>query len=317
MRKMETMQPKSLQELKAGRESDGIKTAFSKWADVMMPGDAEEPILAPGPRAALFEWLLEIRMRAELAEAKLKPRRTALLYGPPGTGKTTMAHHLSARLGVPLVCVRSESVVESWLGATGRNLGALFDAMEETEGKAVIFFDEVDALGGKRMNDQGASVERANSLNVLLRRIEMFKGICIAATNRLDAIDPALHRRFDMQISIDLPGEVERFAIIARYAAPYDLPDEDIDLISHLCEGASPALLRGLMEGVKRALIIWPKTGRVMDSPVQVFRQVTASVAPPPEFDMDKRPLLWRDPSSVESLAALSWPWKKPEGATP
>ncbi|MFN3349087.1 AAA family ATPase [Pseudorhodoplanes sp.] len=189
-----------------------------------MPQEAEEPILAPGPRAALFEWMTEIHLAGELAAAGLKPRRTALLYGPPGCGKTTWAHHFAARLGLPLACVRSESLIHSYLGSTGQNIGQLFDAMSKTEGRVVIFFDEVDALGARRMNDQGASVERANSLNVLLRRIERFDGIALAATNRHDFLDSALWRRFDMQISVDLPTEDERFAIIKRYAAPFEPP---------------------------------------------------------------------------------------------
>lgn len=201
-----------------------VKFALEKFADVLMPQEAEEPILAPGPRAALFEWMTEIHLAGELAAAGLKPRRTALLYGPPGCGKTTWAHHFAARLGLPLACVRSESLIHSYLGSTGQNIGQLFDAMSKTEGRVVIFFDEVDALGARRMNDQGASVERANSLNVLLRRIERFDGIALAATNRHDFLDSALWRRFDMQISVDLPTEDERFAIIKRYAAPFEPP---------------------------------------------------------------------------------------------
>lgn len=289
---------------------DGIevKTALEKFADVLMPQEAEEPILASGPRAALFEWMTEIRLADELAAAGLKPRRTALLYGPPGCGKTTWAHHFAARLGLPLACVRSESLIDKYLGATGGNIGQLFDAMSKTEGKVVVFFDEVDALGGRRMNDQGASVERANSLNVLLRRIERFNGIALAATNRQDFLDSALWRRFDMQISIDLPGADERFAIIKRYAAPFEPPDEDVDLLVELTSGASPALLRTLMEGVKRTLIVGPKIGRKIDDPVSVFASVVAAVAPSPEYEP---PPLWASPDAVRALAGITWPIPK------
>lgn len=287
-----------------------VKQAMSRFADVLMPGDAIEPILAPAVRVSIFEWLAELRAEEALAEVGCKPRRTALLYGPPGTGKTTLAHHLSARLGLPLVCVRSESLIDRWLGATGQNLAALFDAMEKIDGRAVIFFDEVDALGGKRMNDQGASVERASSLNVLLRRIETFGGMALAATNRQDTLDTALWRRFDMQISVDLPGPDERFAILRRYAAPFDPPDDDVDLLVDLTAGTSPALLRGLMEGLKRALVIGPRIGRPINDPVAVFRSVVAAVAPPPE--LAPRPLLWSEPDAVRAVARLSWPMVRP-----
>jgi SpoVK/Ycf46/Vps4 family AAA+-type ATPase len=290
------------------------KDALEKFADVLMPQEAEEPILAPGPRAALFEWMTEIRLADELAAAGLKPRRTALLFGPPGCGKTTWAHHFAARLGLPLACVRSESLIDKYLGSTGQNIGQFFDAMAATEGKVVIFFDEVDALGVRRMNDQGASVERANSLNVLLRRIERFNGIALAATNRQDFLDSALWRRFDMQISIDLPGAVERFAIIKRYAAPFDPPDEDVDILVELTSGASPALLRALMEGVKRTLIVGPKTGRGIDDPASVFAAVVASVAPAPEY---KPPPLWANglKALIDCFNNFTWPMPRNGGA--
>ncbi|HEY1630816.1 MAG TPA: ATP-binding protein [Rhizomicrobium sp.] len=292
-------------------EYDKVKRHLSPFADIMLPEECEEPILAPAVRAALFEWMSELRLKKELKAAGLKARHLALLYGPPGCGKTTFAHHFAARLGFPLACVRSESLIAAYLGATGQNIDKLFRAMDETEGKVVMFFDEVDAIGGRRMNDQGASVERANSLNVLLRRIEQFEGIGLAATNRHDFLDPALWRRFDMQIPIDLPGDEERFAIIKRYAAPFDLPDEDVDLLTELTAGASPALLRGLMEGVKRSLVLGPKVGRSVDSVVAVYAAVTASVTPPPEYET-KVPL-WS--GGVEKLAGLTWPMGRSDAA--
>lgn len=290
---------------------DDIKGALSKFADVLMPREAEEPILAPAIRAAAFEWLTEVRAADELQAVGIKPRRTALLYGPPGCGKTTLAHHFAARLGLPLACVRSESLISSYLGSTGQNIGQLFDAMAKTEGKVVIFFDEVDALGGRRMNDQGASVERANSLNVLLRRIERFSGIALAATNRQDFLDAALWRRFDMQISVDLPTAEERFAIIRRYAAPFEPGDDDTDLLVELTAGASPALLRSLMEGVKRSLVIGPKVGRNIDSARDVFARVVAACAPAPEYEP---PTLWHK-SGLDEIARIAWPMARKSDA--
>ncbi len=303
--------------INATPEQLSVRGTLSKFADVLMPGDAEAPILGPSVRGVLIDWMREINARAELEAIGVKPRRTALLYGPPGCGKTTFAHHLAARLGLPLACVRSESVIESWLGSTGRNIGQLFDAMSETEGQVVIFFDEVDALGGKRMQDQGASVERANSLNVLLRRIEQFDGICLAATNRQDSLDTALWRRFDMQISIDLPGDDERFAILRRYFHPFALADDDIDLLVGLTDGASPALIRGLVEGVKRTIVVSGKSGRDLQNATDAFATVIRSVSPPPEYE--NIPPLWgRTDEALNLIGALSWPLsreEKPEAA--
>jgi SpoVK/Ycf46/Vps4 family AAA+-type ATPase len=296
-----------------GRDVDSAINRLKDFADVLMPGEAEEPILSPPVRAAVFEWLAEVRAAEELAAVECKPRRSALLFGPPGCGKTTLAHHFAARLGLPLACVRSESLISSYLGSTGQNIGKLFDAMKASEGHVVVFFDEVDALGGRRMNDQGASVERANSLNVLLRRIETFQGISLAATNRQDFLDPALWRRFGMQISVDLPGHDERFAIIRRYAAPFILGDDETDELVLATAGASPALLRALMEGVKRSIVVGPRVGRKVEDARSVIAAVVAACAPAPEYEP---PPLWANPRALDAVsAALTWPLRRSGGA--
>lgn len=280
--------------------------SLARWGDILLPGEVDPPIFGPSVRAALHEWMTEINLREDLSAVRVKPRSKALLYGPPGCGKTTYAHNLAARLDLPLVCVRSESIIGKYLGQTGDNIGSLFDDMAETEGKAVVFFDEVDALGGKRMNDQGASVERANSLNVLLRRIESFSGICMAATNRKEHLDDALWRRFDLMVEIALPGDDERFAILKRYGEPFLFSDDDLEMLVDVTGGASPDLLRKVMEGMKRALILWPAMRRPVNDPVEVLRAVVASVSPPPEYD--PRPALWEDRSLLKTFADMIWP---------
>jgi hypothetical protein len=86
---------------------------------------------------------------------------------------------------------------------------------------------------------------------------------------------------------------------------PFEPADEEVDLLVELTAGASPALLRALMEGVKRTLIVGPKTGRPTDNPVAVFGSVIAAVAPAPEYTP---PPLWADANAVGELAVLAWP---------
>lgn len=278
---------------------------LAKYADILLPGEVEPPILTPPVRAALFDWMAEIRAAEQLAGVGLKPRRLALLYGPPGCGKTTFAHHFAARLGLPLACIRSESVISKYVGATGENLGDLFTALKIAAGEVVAFFDEIDAIGLKREHSQASSNERSSYLNVFLRRIEMLSGISLAATNREDALDPALWRRFDLQIKVELPGPDERFAILKRYGLPFAFAEDDLELIVEHTGGASPALLRGLMEGMKRALVMLPALNRPCSDPVEILRSVIASVAPPPGYD--PVPPLWRE-HNLRDFASMTWP---------
>jgi hypothetical protein len=95
-----------------------------------------------------------------------------------------------------------------------------------------------------------------------------------------------------------------------RYLAPFDPPDDDVDLLVELTAGASPALLRTLAEGVKRTLVVGPKVGRKIDNPRAVFASVVAACAPAPEYTP---PDLW-EAKGLDEIVRISWPWPK-EGA--
>jgi SpoVK/Ycf46/Vps4 family AAA+-type ATPase len=303
---------KSLDDMVGEMDNDEIATAFMQFADVLNADESEEPILAPGPRAAMFQWMAEIRAEAELKAFGIKPRSKALLYGPPGTGKTTLAWHLAARLGIPLVRIRTESVVEKWVGGTGMNMGALWSLIDRHASEAVFFFDEIDSLAGKREGGQSSDKERNSYLNIMLQRFERSGAVIIGATNRHEEIDPAMWRRFDMQISVDLPEADERFAIIKRYAEPLNPPEDAIEFLVDLTAGASPALLRSLLEGMKRALVVWPRIRRDHTDAKAILSTILASLTPPPEI---KLPPLWNVDFSPRSpataLERLAWPWER------
>lgn len=283
--------------------------AVKKFAEVLRPEDVDEPILAPRVAHAIHEWLVEIHHANDLAAVKIEPRRLALLYGPPGTGKTTLAHHLAARLGLPLVAVQSERIVESFMAGTGKNIGALFDLLKGLERHCVLLLDEFDAIGQKRQSASGrnAAIQHDNNqaLTILLRRIEHYRGIGLAATNTKDELDSALWRRFGLQISVDLPGEQERFSILRKYGLPFDFSDELFDCLVTATRGCSPSLLRQLMEGVKRTLVLGPRLQFDISSARVVFEHVISSIAPPPEM---QRPPLWSGSEALAELDDVEWP---------
>lgn len=281
------------------------------FGEVLEGSEAQEPILAKSVAASLLEWLTEIWEADALKAVGLDPRRRAIFHGPPGTGKTTLAHHLAGRLGLPIVLIRPDRLIDCWVGSSEKNLGQLFDAArpaeEGGEGPVLLFFDEFEAIGRKRnlAGSPGGAVEAMTRLvDVLLQRLDAHKGFVIAATNHGDALDPAVWRRFDMQIEIAAPGQSERERILARYLAPYGLPADQLSELAFSCETATPALIRQLCEGLKRAVVIGPKLKWDMTREA-VFGRVIAGIEP--HADVGK-PRLWAMGSQDVALRSLVWP---------
>ena len=276
------------------------------FGDVLLPSEAAEPILGKRVRDLLMDWLTEIWAEQEMVAAKLKPRKRALMDGPPGVGKTTLAHHLAARLGLPMLAVRPERLIDSWLGSSGRNIGALFDLAASLKDPIVLFLDEFDAVASKRRQStrQGAEDERNAWVNTLLQRIEKHNGFLIAATNFGSDIDPAIWRRFHIHMTLDMPGQFERERILARYLDPYGLPKNALKLLAEACETASPALIREFCEGLKRHLVIGPKVGWDMSRGAAVGR-IVESVKP--HRDQGK-PRLWSHAADDDAVRAMPWP---------
>jgi len=285
-----------------------------RFAQILRPKDSEPPILSPAVRESVRQWMIEVGAEADLAAVGLKPRRTALLSGPPGCGKTTLAHHIAARIGLPLVLIDMGALIGMYVGETGKNLHALFQAVEQQAERMVLLLDEFDAIAEKRGGRGNSADKEKNAIVIhLLQYIDRFPGMLIAATNRGDQIDPAIWRRFGMHLEISEPDDECRFAILARYLAPMSMTDEAIDTLVEVTAGASPALLRQLMEGIKRDLVLAPRLGRTADA-AEVFGRVLASARPHAEATI---PPLWGDSWAKEDAGKLPWPpaWPKRDAA--
>jgi SpoVK/Ycf46/Vps4 family AAA+-type ATPase len=130
--------------------------------------------------------------------------------GPPGTGKTICAEALAFALNQKLLVVRYAELESRWVGQTSKHVAAVFRAAARED--AVLFFDEADAIAGRRFTTMGAAYEReANAIvNVLLHELESFPGVVIFATNLAANIDPAFERRIRTHILFTMPDVEER-----------------------------------------------------------------------------------------------------------
>jgi SpoVK/Ycf46/Vps4 family AAA+-type ATPase len=155
----------------------------------------------------------------------------ALFAGDSGTGKTLAAEVVAGELGMPLLKIDLAQVVSKWVGETEKNLEAVFSEAEDSHG--VLFFDEADALFGKRGEVQHGIDRYANlEVSYLLQRIEDYAGLVILASNLKDNIDGAFTRRFQVIIKFPRPLAAERRRIwevaFPRHAALEDGVDFDV-----------------------------------------------------------------------------------------
>jgi len=180
--------------------------------------------------------------------------RGVLMVGPPGTGKTLLARAVAGEAHVPFFSVTGSSFVELFVGVGAARVRDLF-AEARKRGNAIIFIDEIDAIGQRRAG-QGAVVandEREQTLNQLLAEMDGFEPasgiVVLAATNRPEVLDPALLRpgRFDRQVTIPLPNATERAAILAVHCRDKRLAgDVDLDAVARGTPGFSGADLANL-----------------------------------------------------------------------
>ena len=294
-------------EFDPGSAKSDLQKLFGDQGEIVVPGDSPSPILTKPVRQVLHQWLFEMNAIDDLAAVGLKPRSRCLLSGPPGCGKTTLAHHISARLGMPMLIIQSHELVGMYLGETGNRISRLFRAARRTPTGMALFFDEFDSLAKKRENlgAAGADNERTNITIALLQEFDRYDGLVFAATNVTELIDPAIWRRFNMQIEIGMPGEDERFAIVRMYLAPFLAEDETVGLLAAAMAGAAPSLIREVCEGIKRQIVLGPKMGLPTDLPA-IMARVMASCAAAEGLPV---PRLWAEPrNTLQSLKLAPWP---------
>ncbi len=186
---------------------------------------------------------------AKYTELGGKIPKGVLLVGPPGTGKTLLAKAVAGEANVPFFSLSGSDFIEMFVGVGASRVRDLFKQAKE-KGSAIIFIDEIDAIGRSRSKNVGysSSEERENTLNQLLTEMDGFSTnqgvIVLAATNRADILDGALLRagRFDRQIHVELPDVQERYAIFQVHLKPLKLAkDFDSNFLAKQTPGFSGA----------------------------------------------------------------------------
>ena len=205
----------------------GSKTAPVLWEEVQGIDAAKEELVD------VADWLKDPKRFKGLGA---RAPRGVLLYGPPGTGKTMLARAVAAHAGVDFFAASGSSFVEMFVGRGAARIRRLFKEARKS-GRAVVFIDELDAVGGHRGGGgDGGSSEREQALNQLLVELDGFERdpgtvIVLAASNAVDKLDKALLRpgRFDRQVLVAPPDRDGREAILRSHARDKPLAEE-IDL---------------------------------------------------------------------------------------
>lgn len=213
-------------------------------------------VLDEEARLQLDRILKEQKMHDRIREHGLSPRRKLLLVGPPGTGKTMTASVLAGELGVPLFCVRLDTLITKFMGETAAKLRQVFDAISEIRG--VYFFDEFDAIGSQRglSNDVG---EIRRVLNSFLQMIEhdQSNSLIVAATNHPEILDHALLRRFDDVISYHFPTSEQANNLIRSRLGKYAPKPFPTKSVAEKSSGLSYAeIRRAVDEAIKDAIML-------------------------------------------------------------
>jgi cell division protease FtsH len=204
-------------------------------------------------KQSLMEVVDFIKNPEKYSEFNVRMPKGILLYGAPGTGKTLLAKALAGEAGVPFYAVSGSDFVQVYAGLGASRIRNLFKKAKKS-GKSVIFIDEIDAIGKKRMaGNLRGSDESDRTLNALLTEMSGFSDnsgtIVVAATNRIDTLDNALLRpgRFDRQIEIMLPDRNARKDIIELYLKKRNAAGVNIDEIADMTVYFSGAMIENLI----------------------------------------------------------------------
>lgn len=264
-------------------------------ADIIFPGDAARaaPLFGKTVTEAIATIVEEWAHFDALAAIDIRPSKTCLIYGAPGTGKTRLALWIAQQLDLPVVLVKLDGLVSSFLGTTARNIGNLFAFANRH--RCVLLLDEFDAIAKVRDDPQEVG-EIKRVVNALLQNLDLRRdvGFTIGITNHPKLLDPAVWRRFEVQLEIPRPDFDMRKEIAAHFMPPVTAPDAHLRLIAWFTEGATGAEIESLVRTYKKATAVPADDRRGLLDTLRQFATLNAARVQP-----ERRALLFDDSSNL------------------
>lgn len=212
----------------------------------------EDVVLSDANRKVIDRIIVESNQREMLKSYGLKPAQKILFYGLPGCGKNVTAEAIAYELGLPLVLVRIDSVISSYLGETAANLRKVFEFIQKQP--YVVLFDEFDALAKER-SMAGDHGELKRVVNAFLQMLDTYRGssLLIAATNHEALLDNAIWRRFDEIISFEYPTNTQIKELLMKKlkVVKRDLEIDDPELLKALNKKSHADVERILIRAIK------------------------------------------------------------------
>lgn len=216
---------------------------------------SEIPIFEDNIKEAIYSIINEWSKFDKLLEIEAYPASSCLIYGLPGTGKTHLAKWIAGQIGLPVVLARLEGLMSSFLGTTAKNIGNLFAFADRYN--CVLLLDEFDAIA-KLRNDPQEVGEVKRVVNTLLQCLDSRKdrGFTIGVTNHETLLDPAIWRRFDIQIEIPKPSQTVSISLLRKFLQPLEFADNEMKLFAWCIEDSTGADVEMLAKWIKRAYVV-------------------------------------------------------------
>lgn len=225
-------------------------------ADIERYADGTVFLSAPDSIMKTIDEYIELIGKSEkLMHTRVKIYRALLMYGPPGVGKTQAAKYIASKTNLPLVTVRVDGLISSYLGSTSKNIRKLFDFVSRTP--CILFLDEFDSIA-KMRDDSNELGELKRVVNTLLQNIDSIsnKVPIIAATNHQHLLDSAVWRRFDYRLLIELPNEFQRTELINVFLMEIEINDKVLNIIASITSGLSGSDIETFCNDIKTKLFL-------------------------------------------------------------